>query len=63
MTHQTHETLSDLLGHWERGELTLEEVLARWPHDGVPNEELLRELLRMIMRQARRLRVLEMKVG
>ena len=44
-------TLADLLGHWERGELTLAEVLAQWPSEDKPssNEELLRELLRALV--------------
>lgn len=54
-------TLADLLGHWERGELTLAEVLAQWPSENKPttNEELLREMLRALVNLHRRVVALE----
>ena len=44
-----HYTLADLLAHWERGELTLQELIAQWPYDDAINDELLRELLRALV--------------
>ena len=54
-------TLGDLIGKWEQGELTLDEVLARWPDDddAAPPDPIIRELLRMLLTQARRIAALE----
>lgn len=42
-------TLFRLLDSWNRGELTLEEVVQRWPPADTPCEEATRELLRLIL--------------
>ena len=42
-------TLFNLLDSWNRGELTLEEVLQRWPPPDAPRKDVVRELLRMIL--------------
>ena len=55
-----HYTLADLLAHWERGEMPLEEVIAHWPHDDVTKEEL-QELLRALVRLMWRVMELEAK--
>ena len=41
--------LADLLAHWERGEMRLEEVIARWPRKHATTDELLQELLRALV--------------
>ena len=41
--------LADLLAHWERGDMRLEEVLARWPRKSATTDELLQELLRALV--------------
>ena len=42
-------TLADLLDYWQRGELTLDEVIKRWPPADATREDVARELLRMIL--------------
>ena len=41
--------LADLLAQWERGEIRLEEVIARWPRKSATTDELLQELLRALV--------------
>ena len=55
-------TLADLLGHYDCGELTMEEVITRWSHDLKSAEELLRELLEVIVKHHHQLRLVERKV-
>ena len=54
-------TLRDLLAYWERGEMTLEEVITHWPHDYATSDELLRELLEALIGLMRRIMILKGK--
>ena len=56
-------TLADLIGGWDQGELTLDEVIALWPNGDLPPEEVLRELLRAVLEQRLRLLELELLFG
>lgn len=55
-------TLADPLVHWENGEFMLEEVIKRRTHNGLPPNELLRELLEILLKQQIQLRELKRRV-
>lgn len=58
-----HETLADLLGHWQRGRLTLDEVMERLLEREQQPEDLLGEVLGLQLHQHLRLGRLERRLA
>ena len=54
-------TLADLLTQWQRGEMTLEELVAHWPYEGATTDELLQEIVRALIGLMWRVMELESK--
>ena len=42
-------TLTELIIAWDRGELTLDEILQRWPHPKATREQTMHDIRRVVI--------------